>query len=151
MVKIKINSHHWIIFFITWFPLWLRCSSDRDLSPPPRRLTTRIAFLWLKINKYIKKNIPGEIQWCIASLGSSIFMKPWESILPKPFITAAFHILQTCGGIKCPHSFFCSCKSLKVDLDKSVSQMPKCNINVFFFPFSKKKKEEGGGMGALRI
>lgn len=32
-------------------------------------------------------------------------------------------------------------QSLKVDLDKSVSQIPKCYINVSFFSFSKKNKK----------
>ena len=42
-------------------------------------------------------------------------------------------------GLNVLISFLLS-QSLKVDLDKSVSQMPKCNINVFFFSFSKRKK-----------
>ena len=50
----------------------------------------------------------------LKGLLSSVFMKAWESILPKSFIKTAFHILQTCvcvcvcvrgGGIKCPHFF----------------------------------------------
>lgn len=43
------------------------------------------------------------------------------------------------GGLNVLISFLLW-QALEVDLDKSVSQMPKCNINVFFFSFSKKKK-----------
>lgn len=95
-----------------------------------------------------KKNKSGlekpSLRDVLKGLLSSVFMKAWESILPKSFIKTAFHILQTCvcvcvggGRLNVLISFPLS-QSLKVDLDKSVSQMPKCNINVFFFSFSKK-------------
>lgn len=46
------------------------------------------------------------------------------------------------GGLNVLISFLLFSQSLKVDLDKTVSQMPKCNINVFFFllPFKRGKK-----------
>lgn len=44
-------------------------------------------------------------------------------------------------GLNVLISFLLS-QSLKVDVDKSASQMPKCNINVFFFSVSKKKKKK---------
>lgn len=43
------------------------------------------------------------------------------------------------GGIKRSHLFFLT---LAVTLDHSVGQMPKCNINVFFFSVSKKRNRK---------
>lgn len=58
----------------------------------------------------------------------------------QPFIITSFHVLRTCcGGFKSPH-FFRLWQNLEFDLDKSVSQIPKCTMNVFFFfPESTEK------------
>lgn len=45
------------------------------------------------------------------------------------------------GGLNVLISFLLL-QALEVDLDESVSQMPKCNINVFFFSYSKKEKKK---------
>lgn len=67
-------------------------------------------------------------------------MKVGKVFYQNPSSKLHFISSKLVEGLNVLISFLLS-QSLKVELDKSVSQRPKCNINVFFFSFFKKIKK----------
>lgn len=80
------------------------------------------------------------IAWWVKDLFTSLYEGMGKSLFyQNPSLKLQFITSKLVEGLNVLISFLLP-QSLKVEWDKSVSQMPECNINVFFFSPSKKKK-----------